>query len=190
MEEIDLLWAGIAGLAVVLLFTITVYNKIRKLTINVDKAFADLDAFLTKRVDQLDNLIQTARVATDKEVEVLENVTGLRAGIMDAKNMDDKIKAHNNVNRQLPGIMVTFERYPEVKFNENYMHIQRSINQLEEEIQAARRNFNMHVGEFNKTIAVFPNNMMAGMFGFKEKPMFEAPPEKRENVDVKALFNR
>ncbi|HIS29400.1 MAG TPA: LemA family protein [Candidatus Avamphibacillus intestinigallinarum] len=173
-----------------ILFIILSYNKIKKLMMNVERSFSDLDAFLMKRVDQLDNLIQTARVATDKEIEMMENVTGLRSGIMNAHNMDDKLKAHMNLQREMPAVMVSLERYPDVKFNENYLHIQRSINEIEEQIQAARRNFNSHTTKYNTAISVFPQNMLAGMFGFTKKPLFEAPPEKRENVDVKSLFNR
>lgn len=180
----------IIAAVVIILFFILSYNKLKKLTVNVENAFGDLDAFLMKRVDQLDNLIQTARVATDKEIEMLENVTGLRTGIVDAHSMDEKMKAHINLERELPSFYVSLERYPEVKFNENYLHIQRSINEIEEQIQAARRNFNSHTAKYNKSIATFPRNIIASMFNFKPKPMFEAPKEKRENVDVKALFNR
>ncbi len=162
----------------------------KKLIVNVENSFANLDVFLMKRVDQLDNLIQTARVATDREMEMIENVTGLRSGIVNAHNMDEKIEAHNNLERELPQVMLSFESYPEVKFNDNYLHIQRSINEIEEQIQAARRNFNSHTAKYNKAIAVFPQSIIAGVFRFTKKPMFEAPPEKRENVDVKALFNR
>jgi len=173
-----------------ILFIILSYNKIKKLMMNVERSFSDLDAFLMKRVDQLDNLIQTARVATDKEIEMMENVTGLRSGILDAYNMDDKLKAHMNLQREMPAMMRVFENYPEVKFNENYLHIQHSINEIEEQIQAARRNFNSHTTKYSTAISVFPQNMMAGILGFSKKPLFETPPEKRENVDVKSLFNR
>src|SRR5699024_5345792 len=184
-----------------ILFIILSYNKIKKLMMNVERSFSDLDAFLMKRVDQLDNLIQTARVATDKEIEMMENVTGLRSGILDASNMDDKLKAHMNLQREMPAMMRVFENYPEVKFNENYLHIQNSINKIEEQIQhtnneieekiqTARRNINSHTTKYNTAISVFPQNMMAGILGFSKKPLFETPPEKRENVDVKSLFNR
>lgn len=175
---------------VIVLFFILSYNKLRTLTVNVENAFSDLDAFLMKRVDQLDNLIQTARVATDKEVEMIENVTGLRTGIVNAHNMDEKMQAHINLERELPSLFVSLERYPEVKFNENYLHIQRSINEIEEQIQAARRNFNSHTAAYNKAIATFPRNLVAAMFRFTSKPMFKTPAEKRENVDIKALFDR
>ncbi|UTR13231.1 LemA family protein [Salipaludibacillus sp. LMS25] len=177
-------------LVVLALFLIFNYNSFQKLNLNVDNAFADLDAFLMKRVDQLDNLIQTARQATDKEIEALENVIGLRQGILKASNPNEKIKAHNQLTREMQAITITIERYPELQFNENYLHIQRSINEIEEQIQAARRNYNGHVGKFNKSIAVFPGNVIAGFFRFTPREMFETPQEKRENVDVKALFNR
>lgn len=176
--------------AIFVLFLVLSYNRMKKLDVNVDNSFADLDAFLMKRVDQLDNLIQTARVATDKEIEMLENISGLRMGIVGAHGMDEKMKAHVNLERELPAFFRTMEAYPEVKFNENYLHIQRSINEIEEQIQAARRNFNSHTAKYNKSIAVFPQSMIAGVFRFSKKAMFETPPEKRENTDVKALFNR
>lgn len=176
--------------AIIILFLIISYNRIKKLSVNVEKSFSDLDAFLMKRVEQLDNLIQTARVATDKEIEMVENATGLRSGIVDAHNMDEKIKAHMNLEREIPMIFRTMERYPEVKFNENYMHIQRSINEIEEQIQAARRNFNSHTAKYNKAIVVFPQSLIAGIFRFNQKTLFEAPAEKRENADLKAMFNR
>ncbi|WP_164217041.1 LemA family protein [Virgibacillus sp. YIM 98842] len=179
---------GIA--AVLALFFVISYNQMKKQAVNVENAFGDLDAFLMKRVDQLDNLIQTARVATDKEIEGYEKIIGLREGIVGAHNMDEKLKAHINMQREIPMAMARIERYPELKFNENYLHIQRSINDIEEQIQAARRNFNSHTGKYNQLIATFPRNLIAGIFGFTSKPMFETPPEKRENVDVKALFNR
>lgn len=180
--------AVIAG--IVVLFLIISYNRTKKLSVNVDNSFADLDAFLMKRVDQLDNLIQTARVATDKEMELVENVTGLRMGIAKAHTMDEKMQAHINLERELPAFFRTMEAYPDAKFNENYLHIQRSINDIEEQIQAARRNFNSHTAKYNKSITTFPQNIIAGVFRFSEKPMFETPPEKRENTDIKALFNR
>jgi len=184
------MFIAIGIVAILALFFIFSYNQMKKQAINVENSFSDLDAFLMKRVDQLDNLIQTARTATDKEIEGLERVTGLRQGIVDAYNMDDKLKAHINMQREMPNFMLTIERYPEMQFNENYLHIQRSINDIEEQIQAARRNFNSHTGKYNQLIATFPRNLIAGIFGFTNKPMFETPPEKRENVDVKALFNR
>jgi len=176
--------------AIIFLFLIISYNRMKKLTVNVENSFADLDAFLMKRVDQLDNLVQTARVATEKETDTLEKITGLRMGIVDANGMDEKMKAHINLERELPAFFRTMEDYPEVQFNENYLHIQRSINEIEEQIQAARRNFNGHTAKYNKSIATFPQNLIAGVFNFSKMTMFETPAEKRNNVDMKQLFNR
>ncbi|AVR00709.1 hypothetical protein OBCHQ24_17390 [Oceanobacillus iheyensis] len=180
----------VAVAVIFILFFILSYNKMKKQEVNVENAFSDLDAFLMKRVDELDNLVQTARVATDKEMEVLKDVTALRAGVMNAPNMNEKIKAHNTLQQEMPNIMMNMESYPEIQFNENYLHIQRSINNIEEQIQAARRNFNSHTGKYNQLISTFPRNLIAGAFGFTKKPMFETPPEKRKNVDMKALFDR
>lgn len=181
------IYIGLGVLAIYLIFS---YNRFKKLNVNVDQAFADLDVFLMKRVDQLDNLIQTAREATDREIELFTRVAGIRQGILNAHKPDEKVKLHNQLSQEMPMLLSTREDYPDLQFNENYLHIQRSINEIEEQIQAARRNYNSHVSKFNKAIAVFPGNMIAGFFRFDERELFETPPEKRENVDVKALFNR
>lgn len=181
---------GIIAAVLIILIVMITFNRVKKQAVSVDRAFADLDGILVQRVDQLDNLIQTARYTADKEIEMFEKVIGLRQGIIDAPNMDEKIKAHNNLTREMPGLMRNFEKYPKLEANKNFMHIQRSINEIEERIQAGRRNFNAQTGKYNQMIATFPSNMVAGVFGFKAKQMFEAPPEKRENVDVKALFSR
>lgn len=181
---------GIIIAVVIILIALITYNRVKKQAVNVDRAFADLDAILMQRVDQLDNLIQTVRQAVDAETEYMQEVVGLREGIIGASNIDEKIKAHNNLTREIPNVMFKFENYPEFRANKNFLELQRSINHIEEMIQAGRRNFNGHTGKYNKLIATFPNNIVAGVFGFTAKPMFEAPPEKRENVDVKALFSR
>ena len=171
-------------------FLIQTYNKLKRLSIGVDQAFANLDAILNQRVDQLDNLIQTIRVATDKELEALNTITRLRAGVVNAVNADEKLSVHNHVSRELPAFLATVENYPELKFNENFMHLQRSINHMEEQIQAGRRTYNAHTSKYNEAIAVFPQNIIAGMFQFTEKPLFETAAVNRENPDVKTLFSR
>lgn len=177
-------------IGVVLLLLILMYNRMKRYDIQVERAFGDLDAFLMKRVDQLDNLIQTARVATDKEMELVENVAGLRSRIVNATSIDEKVAAHINLQSELPMFYRTMEAYPEVKFHENYMLIQRSINEIEEQIQAARRNYNEHVRIYNTAITTFPSVIIAPLLGFKKKKMFEISPVQRQNVDVKELFNR
>jgi len=176
--------------AIIILYLILSYNRMKRLVINIENAFADLDAFLMKRVEQLDNLIETAKSATEQEKEILENVTGLRTGIMKAHDMDEKVQAHMNLERELPAFYVSIERYPDVKFNKNYLHIQRSINEIEEQIQAARRNYNSHVGKYNKAIAVFPQNIIATIFRFTKRTMFEAPPKMRKNPDLRSMYQR
>src|SRR5699024_2057834 len=83
---------------------------------------------------------------------IKKNVDYLSTVIMKSHNMDEKVQEHMNLERELPVFYVSIERYPDVKFNKNYLHIQRSINEIEEQIQAARRNYNSHVGKYNKAI--------------------------------------
>lgn len=181
---VGIMLAAIIGVAIVY------YNKFQRYNIHVDNVFANLDAILMRRVDELSKLVDVTRQHVEDENQILQGVIGLRQQIIDATNVDEKVKAHNNMNRQIPTFMAQAERYPDIKFSEAYKHLQRSITNIEENIQAVRHSYNQSVGRFNAEVSTFPGNIFAGIFRFGARPMFEAPQEKREDVDLRAMFNR
>ena len=182
----------LVGILVVAMVSVAIvyYNKLQRYNIHVDNVFANLDAILMRRVDELSKLVDMTRQHVEDENEILQGVIGLRQQVIDATNVDEKVKAHNNMNRQLPGVMLQVERYPEIKFSEAYKHLQRAITNIEENIQAGRHSYNQSVGRFNAEVSTFPGNIFAGIFRFGPRQMFEAPAEKREDVDLRAMFNR
>src|SRR5699024_11921983 len=98
----------------------------KRLVINIENAFADLDAFLMKRVEQLDNLIETAKFATEQEKEILENVTGLRTGIMKAHDMDEKVQAQDRKSTRLNSSHVSISYAVFCLKKKNHHHVQRT----------------------------------------------------------------
>lgn len=86
--------------------------------------------------------------------------------------------------------MVAVENYPQLKANENFLHLQRSLNEVEEQISAARRAYNASVTDYNNAVEMFPTNIMASMMAYKQKRLFEITDKERENVDVAAMFKR
>lgn len=174
---------GIIGFVV-----IGIFNTVKRNGVKVDTAFADLDVFLQKRWDQLENLAGVAKAATKAEIDIITNVTSLRSGINNAPTPDEKIKAYKNVESEIKGISMQLENYPEVKFNENYLHIQRTINEIEDQIQAARRNYNANVERFNLYIATFPTNVIANLLGFKNRVLFETNEQQRKAPNTNDLF--
>lgn len=105
---------------------------------------------------------------------------------MTATNIDDKIKQENALSGALKSLFAVSESYPELKANENFNKLQDQLQRLEEEIAGSRRYYNGVVNRYNTKTELFPGNIIAGIFGFKRKPLFEVSNEsERENVQVK-----
>jgi LemA protein len=85
--------------------------------------------------------------------------------------------------------MIAVENYPDLKANENVMHLQRSLNEIEEQIAAARRAYNQAVTDYNNALEQIPTNFMANMMNYQAKHVFEITSTERKNVNVKELFN-
>ncbi len=124
------------------------------------------------------------------EKSLLEEVTKLRANA-NKPNISDaqKIALDAKVSSTIDSIMVAIENYPELKANENVMHLQHSINEIEEQISAARRAYNQAVTDYNNAIEMIPTNFMAKAMNYKEKELFEIPSHERQNISIKELFN-
>ncbi len=179
----------IGVVVVVLLVVFGMYNGLIGKKNNVENAFASIDTILKKRYDLIPNLIATVKQYMEHEKGVLENVTALRAKAMSGSlSSDETITLNNEINKAMGGIMVAVESYPDLKANQNFMDLQRSLNEIEEQLSAARRSFNAAVTDFNNAVEMFPTNIMAGMMNYKRRQLFEIPEVERENPDVKSLF--
>ena len=176
-------------LGVAALFIAIVYNGLVGKRNQVENAFAGMDTMLKKRYDLIPNLVASVKQYAKHEATTLEEITALRAKAISGNvSSEESVALNNQITKSLGGIMVAVENYPELKANENFLQLQRSLNETEEQISAARRAFNASVTDYNNAVEMFPSNILAGMMNFKRKTLFEIPETQRENVDVKHLF--
>jgi len=179
-------WSIILGVIVVIvLFFITLYNGLVKLKLTVDEASADIETFLKQRYDMIPNLVEIVKGYAKHEKEIFENVAELRSKAMGAENLDEKMALEDELSKGIAKIFAIAEAYPELKANENFLSLQASLKDLEDNIQKSRRFYNGTVRDFNTKIAIFPNNLLAGMLGFKSMQFFEASEEEQKNVEIK-----
>lgn len=166
-------------LGLLLIIIITIYNSIIHLRKNVDKSESGIDVYLQQRFDLIPNLVEVTKTYMNYENDILEKIAKLRI----AYNQNKDANASNELNNQYKTIMAVVENYPDLKANEQFLKLQKSLVKIESQLQAARRIYNNDVTKYNTKIATFPNNLIANMFGFKERDLFVLDGE--DKVDVK-----
>lgn len=177
-------WVIVVAIAFIIFWLIGVYNSLIKLRNQTDEAWSDIDVQLKRRYDLIPNLLETVKGYAKHERELFENVTKARTAAMGAKTVDEQGKAENMLTGTLKSLFAVAENYPELKANQNFAKLQDELSDTENKIQAARRFYNGNVRDFNTKIQVFPNNMLAGMMGFKAYDFFEIEEGEKENVKV------
>jgi len=181
----------ITVVVIVALTLIGLYNSLIRKKNQVINVFGAVDALLKKRYDLIPNLVAAVQQYMQFEKDVLTKVTELRARAMSGKSTDDeKIAIDREISKMLRGIMVAVENYPELKANQSFLQLQVSLNEVEEQISAARRAYNAAVTDYNNAVEMFPTNIMAQMMNYKTRAVFEISPGEREPVDVQGLFKR
>ncbi|PCJ62859.1 MAG: LemA family protein [Planctomycetota bacterium] len=175
----------------VILPVILIFNGLVAKRNQVEYAFSSIDTMLKKRIDLIPNLVATVKQYMDHESEVLTEVTKLRSQIITGgMSDDDKIKVENKLTQALSNFIVTIEKYPDLKANQNFNQLQRTLNETEEQISASRRSYNASVMDFNNGIEMFPSSIIAAFANMRKKEMFEIPETERRNVDVSELFDK
>jgi len=178
----------IAG-GVLILIIVLMYNGLIHKKNEVDNAFGGMDVQLKKRYDLIPNLVSTVKQYASHEKDLLEKVTQLRAKVTDGQmSTDEKVALDNEISQTIGGIMVAVENYPDLKASENFLNLQRTLNEVESQISASRRAFNATITDYNNAIESFPKNIMAGMMSLKRKEVFVVHEMERQNVDVSKLF--
>lgn len=184
--QIALVIAGVLSIIAIL-----IYNSLIGKKNQVENIFAGVDTVLKKRFDLIPNLVASVSQYMEHEKSTLEKVTELRAQAMKPGiSNEQKISLDAQLTSALGAINIAMEAYPDLKANENVMHLQRSLNEIEEQISAARRAYNQAVTDLNNAIEMFPTNIIAGWMNLQRKAVFEITVSERQNVDVGALFNK
>lgn len=172
-------------IAVIAIALIGTYNGLVTKRNQVENAFAGVDVQLKKRYDLIPNLVESVKGYMKHEESVLTRLAQLRTTPYAQLTDDQKVEMDKGMQQVVQGLRVTVEKYPDLKASENMMHLQRSLNETEEQLSASRRSFNAAVMDYNNSVQSFPTNLIAGMFHFEKKTFFEAQAAERENVSVK-----
>lgn len=181
-------WIILGIIAILIIWFIAVYNKLIGLKNRTDEASSDIDVQTKRRYDLIPNLVETVKGYAKHEKEVFENVTKARAEAMSSKGMADQAAAENQITQALKSVFALAENYPELKANDNFARLQEDLKDTEDKIEASRRFYNGNVRDFNIAIEIFPSNMVANMFGYKRRELFEAK-NAAEKEPVKVDFN-
>ena len=167
-------------LFILILYIITKYNGFKKKRLQVEQAKKAIDIYLKQRFDLIPNLVEVLKGEKEYEKEVLENLTKLRSEATKEQGLQEKAKLNNEYNK----ILLLAENYPNLKSNASFLNLQKQLTKMENQLQAARRIYNVEVTEYNTKIVTVPTNIIAGLFGFKQVEYFEVKGEEKENVEI------
>ncbi len=176
---------ALLAIAILAVLIVGLYNSLVRLKNKCQEAWSDIDTQLKRRYDLIPNLVETVKGYAKHEEGTLEKVVQARNAAMNAKTLPEKEQAENMITGALKTIFALAENYPDLKANQNFLELQNTLTEIEEHIQLSRRYYNATVRDFNTKIEVFPNNLIAGPFGFQKREFFEVDgEEERKNVKV------
>jgi LemA protein len=171
-----ILYIVIAVIVILVLWFVFGYNGLISRVNHTKEALSDIDVQLKRRYDLIPNLVETVKGYAAHESSVFENVTKARTAAMQAGSagtQQDRVAAENQLSGALKTLFAVSEAYPDLKANQNFMQLQRELEDTEDKIQAARRFYNSNVQELNTSIQQFPGNIIAGMAHVSPMDLFQ-----------------
>jgi LemA protein len=175
----------IVVVAIIAVWFIAGYNGFVKLKNNVEEGFSTMDVYLKKRYDLIPNLVETVKGYATHESGTLEKVIAARNMAQSATTVEDKLANENVLSGTLKSLFAIAEAYPDLKANTNFLDLQNQLKKIEEDIANSRKYYNAVVKTFNTKCESFPSLIIAKIFSFSKKPMFEVnDATERENVKV------
>lgn len=176
----DTKWIGIIGIllvgAIVALYAMMTYNAIQSLNLEADNAWSKVETAYQERFDMIPKIVQSVVAQTKEEKELIKNIADARAKYIGAKDVDEKVATAQELDSAINTVfpIVLQENYPNVKFADAFKDFRTIYEGQENRIRVERNRYNDAATEYNKYIKMFPGNLFAGMFGFKEKQLFKA----------------
>ncbi|MGD9798700.1 MAG: LemA family protein [Acidimicrobiia bacterium] len=176
---------AVGVLLLLVLPLVAVYNGLVDKETAVEQSFADLDVQLTRRSDLIPNLVDATRGIFAQERAVFDALAEARSNYLNASpGSSDQAAASDELSGALSQFLVVVESYPDLRSNENVLALQDQLEGTENRIAQARRDYNGVVTTYNRSVRRFPRSVLAGVFGFDRKPLFEADADDRENPSV------
>ena len=173
-----------------IIYIISIYNSLIIQRNKVKEAFSGIDVQLKKRYDLIPNLVRTVKQYMEHEKEVLTEVTRLRnKAVNENLSSQEEFNINELLSQKLVSINMVVENYPELKADESFEHLQRSLNEIESQLSAARRAYNANVRKYNNLIETFPSRIIANKKGFTKFDYFETDKSENDFKNVKEYFN-
>jgi len=172
------------------IFVWATYNGLVQLNVRVQEAWSDITVQLKRRADLIPNLVEAVKGYASHEKQVFQDVTEARSNVLNAtsKGPAETAKAENQFEQALKSLFAVSEAYPQLRASENFQQLQNELVDTEDKIQAARRFYNGGVRDMNTRVQQFPANVVAGMFGFKNKEFFEVDDMASVEKPVEVKF--
>jgi LemA protein len=169
-------------IVVVAMWVVGLYNGLVGLRNQVKEAWAQVDVQLKRRFDLIPNLMETVKGYMNHERETLESVTQARAAISGAGGLPERMQAESGLTAALGRLFAVAESYPDLKASTNFLSLQEELASTENKISFARQFYNQAVMKMNNKVQMFPSNIIAGMFNFKEEEFFEVEEEAQREA--------
>lgn len=170
----------VLGVAVVAVgITALYYNRFISLENRIDNSLAQIDVQLKKRADLVPNLMEAVKGYVKHERSVIKEVTDARKALLGAKDIQAKAKAGADLQNALKSIFALAENYPQLRANENFLHLQQELSAIEDKVAYARQYYNDSIQSFNNSVETFPGVMFAKLFNKVEKKMLTITAEER-----------
>jgi LemA protein len=174
-----LTWIIVAVVVVIVIAFITYYNRFVVLGNRIDNSLSQIDVQLHKRADLIPNLVKTVQGYAKHEKGIMKEVTEARKHFMGAEDMKGKIEAGNEMQKALKSILAIAENYPQLRANENFLHLQQELSAIEDKVAYARQFYNDSILSYNNSVEKFPGVMFAKVYGAKEKEFLKIPTEAK-----------
>lgn len=178
------MWIILISAGLVVLYIWSLYNGLVTESTQIDEAWGQIDVQLKRRADLIPNLVESVKGYAKHEKTVFTEVTKARTALMKAETPADSAKANDMLTGALKSLFAVAEAYPQLKANENFVHLQKELSDTEDKVAYSRQFYNTQLMEYNLKVKVFPNTLFANMFGFKEKEFFKADEAERKSVKV------
>lgn len=176
----------VAIIFVVLFFVWMAYNSMTTLKLRVDEAWSQIDVQLKRRTDLIPNLVETVKGYAKHEESVFDKVTKARTDFLSAKTIPEKATADGELTKALKSIFAVAEAYPTLRASENFKQLQEEVSDTEDKVSYSRQFYNQTVMDYNVSLKVFPNVLIADKLGFKSSEFFgkDLSPTDKEPVKV------
>ncbi|MBW6442768.1 LemA family protein [Patescibacteria group bacterium] len=173
------LWIIVGVIALIAIFFIGYFNRFITLENRIDNSLSQIDVQLKKRVDLVPNLMNSVKGYMKHEKSIMTEVTNARKAFMGAKTMEQKFAKGAELQHALKSILALAENYPQLKANENFLHLQQELSAIEDKVAYARQHYNDSILSYNNITKRFPGVIFASIYGKKPKKYFEIPKEER-----------